>query len=105
VKKNCNIPVSGVFFRFLLTICFMTAVVFSAVFIFSHLEHECTAVYCPVCLQFGGAGGLIKYLAAAGIALFMAGIGPRRLHSPLKLGRFVPHPFFTAVTSKVQLNN
>ncbi|MDR2257927.1 MAG: hypothetical protein LBE14_02120 [Treponema sp.] len=105
MKKNCNILVSGAFFRFLLTICLMTGAVFSVFFIFPHLEHERAAEHCPVCLQFGGAGGLIKHLAAAGIALFMVCTGFRGLQGPLKPGRFVSHLFYTAVTLKVQLNN
>jgi hypothetical protein len=86
-------------------ICLIGAAVFSAVFVFSHWEHDCTGMYCPVCIQFAGAGGLMRHLAAAGIALSMAGIGFRGIRGPLKSNRFVLHPRRTAVTLKVQLNN
>jgi hypothetical protein len=103
VKKNCNVPVSKALFQLLLIICLTGAAVFSAGFVFSHLEHDCTGVYCPVCIQYVRAGELIKQ--AAGIALSMAGIGLCGIRSPLKLNRFFFHPLRTKVTLKVQLNN
>jgi hypothetical protein len=102
VKKNCN-PVSEALFRLLLMTCLIGAAVFSAFFVFSHLEHDCTGVYCPVCIQRAGAGDLMKQ--AAGIALSMAGIGLCGIRGPLKLNRFLFHSPRTIVTLKVQLNN
>jgi hypothetical protein len=107
VKKNCSFRSSAIFaaFRFFLLICLIAAVVFSAVFVFSHLEHDCTGVYCPVCFQLAGAGSLMKHLAAAAIALLAAAIYFPGIHGTLKLSRFVFRPLFTAVSLKVQLNN
>jgi hypothetical protein len=82
----------------------MAAVVFSVVFVFSHLEHTCTGAYCPVCIRLEGAGNLIKHLGIAGTALVAAFTGFCRIRGLLKCRLFIP-PSLTAIRLKVQFNN
>jgi hypothetical protein len=107
VKKNSSFRSSALFaaLRFFLLFCLMAAAVFSIVFAFSHLDHDCTGVYCPVCIQLAGTGSLMKHLAAAAIALLAAVISSPGICRALKPGLFVFHPPFTAVSLKIQLNN
>jgi hypothetical protein len=93
--KNCLL--------YILLFCIAAAVLFSAAFIFSHLDHDCDGDECPVCLQIETAEMLLKGLGAAGLVLVVVSKFPGK--RPLLIPRLFSFYPVTAITLKVQFNN
>jgi hypothetical protein len=57
-----------------ITACLALAAVSADVFVFTHLDHDCTGEDCAVCLQIEIAQNLIELMGRIGLFILVAGI-------------------------------
>jgi len=60
-------------FAVIMFVCVVFALIFSAIFVISHINHECTDEHCPVCAQIHNIENLLKKLFSA-LGFFAVGI-------------------------------
>jgi hypothetical protein len=89
-------------FRIVPLLYIMAVVLFSAAFVFTHLDHDCCGADCPVCLQIEVVGGVLRGFAAMGA---VGGVFVMfRYRSPCSCRLFYRAVARTPITLKVQLN-
>jgi hypothetical protein len=89
----------------ILTAFFCLAALFSSLFIYTHLDHDCTGdAECPVCIQIQGAHTFLRHIKTAltGVFLGMA-VDFLARRTVKKLTIYYPL-LLSAVTLKTRLN-
>jgi hypothetical protein len=88
---------------FFCCLCCIPAILGQANFVFSHINHDCTGLGCPVCVQIQETMKLLRFLGLSLIVVLTAAAF-KQAASYSSLCINAASPPFTGITLKVRFN-